>query len=111
MKFRLTDKKAGVNESIIPYFGSYGTSIKQAMHQNLVRFGYKVWCLNYPSGYLLAFDVYQGIKGQDTDYKDMFGVEKGNVLSLIDHFPEHEPLYLFLDNFFTSVLFLKDLSK
>ena len=35
---------------------------------------YKVRCLNYPFGYLLAFDVYQGSKGQNTDCKDMCGV-------------------------------------
>ena len=111
MKYRPTEKKADVDESMVPYFGSYGASIKQAMRQKPVRFGYKVWCLNYPSGYLLAFDVYQGSKGQNTDYKDVFGVGGGNVLSLIDHFPEHEPLHLFLDNFFTSILLLEEMNK
>ena len=48
------------------------------------HFGYKMWYLNYPSGYLLAFDVYQGSKRQNTDSKDIFGVVGQNVLFLID---------------------------
>ena len=44
------------------------------MGQKPVRLDYKVWSLNYPSGYLHAFDVYQGNKVQNTDYNDMFGV-------------------------------------
>lgn len=59
---------------MVPYLGSYGASIKQAMGQKPVRFDYKVLCLNYPSGYLHAFDVYQRNKVQNTDYNDMFGV-------------------------------------
>ena len=51
--------------------------MKQALRQKSVRFGCKVWCLNYPSGYLLVFDVYQGSKGQNNDYKDVFGVGGG----------------------------------
>ena len=104
MKQRATEKKADVDESMVPYFGSYGASIKFAMHQKPVCFGYKVWCLNYLSGYLLVFDVYQGSKGQNIDCKDIFGVGRGNVFSLIDHFSEHVSLHLFLENLFTSVL-------
>ena len=59
---------------MVPYLGSYGASIKQALGQKPVRLDYKVWSLNYPSGYLHAFDVYQGNKVQNTDYNDMFGV-------------------------------------
>ena len=111
MKYRPTEKKADVDESMVPYFGSYGASSKQAMCQNLVRFGSNVWSLNYPSGYLLVFDVYQGSKGQNTDYKDMFGVGGQNVYSLVDHFAEHESLHLFFEFFFTSVLLLEGLRK
>ena len=41
----------------------------------------------------------------------MFGVGAGNVPSLIDDFPEHEPFNLFLDNSFTSILLFEELSK
>ena len=57
MKYQTTEKKADVDESMVPCFGIYGASIKKAMHQKPVLFGYKVWCLNYPSGHLLSFDV------------------------------------------------------
>ena len=100
MEYQPTEKKTDVDESMVPYICSYGAGVKQAMRQKLVRFGYEVLCLNYPSGYLLTFDAYQGSKGQNTDYKDMLPVGGGNLISLIDHFPEHEPLHMFLDNFF-----------
>ena len=82
MKYRPTEKKADVDESMVPYFGSYGASIKQAMQQKPVHFGYKVWCLNYLSGYVLAFDASQGSKGENTDYKDLFGVGEGGMFFL-----------------------------
>ena len=41
----------------------------------------------------------------------MFGVGAGNVPSLIDDFPEHEPFNLFFDNSFTSILLFEELSK
>ena len=111
MKYQPTERKADINESMVPYFGSYGAGIKQAMHQKPDRFCCKVCCLKYLSGYLLTFDVHQGSKGQNTGYKDIFGVSAEKVFSLIGHFLGNGPLHLFLDNFFVSVLLFKELSK
>ena len=99
MKYQPTERKADINESMVPYFGSYGAGIKQAMHQKPDRFCCKVCCLKYLSGYLLAFDVHQGSKGQNTGYKDIFGVSGEKVFSLIGHFLGNGLLHLFLDNF------------
>ena len=49
MTYGPAEKKADVDASMVPYFGSYEASIKQAMCQKLIRFGCKVWCLNYLS--------------------------------------------------------------
>ncbi|GBN80075.1 Chimeric ERCC6-PGBD3 protein [Araneus ventricosus] len=46
------------DECIIVYFGRH--SCKQFIRSKPIRFGYKVWCINTPDGYLLNFDVYQG---------------------------------------------------
>ena len=45
------------DEAMIEYFGRH--SCKQALHKP-IRFGYKLWSQNTPSGYLILFDVYQG---------------------------------------------------
>ena len=77
-------KEGDVDESMVPYFGKYGGSIKQSIRNKPIRFGYKVWCFNLSDGYLIAFDVYQGKHGQKPAYKDKFGVGGGTVLSLLD---------------------------
>ena len=64
------------------YQASYGSKACSFWLQSVVVKEI-IFSLNYSSGYLHAFDVYQGNKVQNTDYNDMFGVEWGNVLSLI----------------------------
>ena len=39
MKYRPSEKKSDVDESMVPYFGSYGASIELATHQKPVHFG------------------------------------------------------------------------
>ena len=46
------------DESMIEYFGKHGC--KQAIRNKPIRFWYKVWCQNTVSGFLFAFDLYQG---------------------------------------------------
>ena len=41
----------------------------------------------------------------------MFRVGGGNILSLVNHFPEYKSLHLFLEIFFTSVLLPEELSQ
>ncbi|KAF2891778.1 hypothetical protein ILUMI_14395 [Ignelater luminosus] len=46
------------DECMVSYYGRH--SRKQFIREKPIRLGYKMWCLNTPSGYLVNFDVYQG---------------------------------------------------
>ena len=107
LKYCPSEKIGDVDEAMIPYYGTYGCGIRQAMRQKPIRF----WCLNYPDGYLIAFDVYQGAKGRPNPHKEKFGVEGGSVLALVDRLPEDHKLHLFLDNYFTSPALYDELSR
>ena len=50
-------QKISHDEAMIGYFGRH--SCKQAIRIKPIRFGYKVWCENIPSEYLILFEVYQ----------------------------------------------------
>ena len=51
-------QKISHDEAMIEYFGRH--SCKHAIRNKPIRFGYKVWCQNTPSRYLILSDVYQG---------------------------------------------------
>ena len=53
MEHFVTIKKISHDEAMVVY-------LEQATSNKPVRFGYKVWYQNAPSGYLTAFVVYQG---------------------------------------------------
>ncbi len=59
------DLNLDLDESMIEYFGRHGC--KQTIRNKPVRFGFKAWCLNSPSVYLLQFDLYQGSTVTQTD--------------------------------------------
>ena len=99
MKYIPPGKSFDVDEGMIPYFGRYGCSIKQAMLQKPVRFGY-----------LITFNIYQGANSKSTEYRKSFGVGADTVSSLIDRMPK-QPVSLFLDNYFTSPALFKGLTK
>ena len=50
-----------IDESMIPYFGGHGT--KQFIRGKPIRFGYKMWALTTPSGYLSQIEPYQDARG------------------------------------------------
>ena len=82
-----------VDESMIPYYGK--NHLKQSMRSKPVRFGFKMFCLNQPSGYLVYCDLYQG-----TGHMEFieFGLSDGIVLYLISKLPVKGIIYM--DNFF-----------
>ena len=47
-----------VDESMAPYYGRHGA--KQFIRGKPIRYGYKIWCLNTPDGYLVQCEPYQG---------------------------------------------------
>ena len=57
-------KNLSIDESMIPYYGGYGA--KLFIHEKPKRFGYKMWALTTPLGYVLQFEPYQRTCGQQT---------------------------------------------
>lgn len=97
------------DESMIKYFGRH--SCKQFIRGKPIRFGYKMWCLNDPSGYLVNFDLYQGTnpKGH-LPFEQEFGKNIAPMINMIHEFPEDIrklPFRFYFDNLFTgfNVLF------
>ncbi|CAG0892315.1 unnamed protein product [Cyprideis torosa] len=90
------------DEAILEYFGH------NSMKQKSIRFGYKLWCLNTPEGYLIAFDPYQGKSGKQVEEElaEIFGKSASTVLVLLDQLPEevkHLPFHITFYNLFTTL--------
>ena len=50
-----------IDEPMVPYFCRHGA--KQFIRGKPIRFGFKLWCLATPLGYLVQMEPYQGAKG------------------------------------------------
>ena len=61
------------DESMIKYYRKYGC--KQFIRGKSTRFGYKAWCLNQTTGYLVNFGLYQGSRA-NTENEDSLKVGK-----------------------------------
>ena len=94
------------DESMIKYFGK--SSLKQSLRMKPIRFGYKVWSMNDPLGYLAAYELYQGANfGTEEGIYDAVGKTSGTVLHLIDQISAQDhcanlPFHVMCDNLFTS---------
>ncbi|KAF2891946.1 hypothetical protein ILUMI_14227, partial [Ignelater luminosus] len=101
------------DESMVEYFGRHGC--KQCIRNNPIRFGYKVWCLNTPEGYLINCEVYQGKNpNSNSTYEATFGKGAAPLIQMLDDLPariKHLPLYLYFDNLFTSMSLLVEQRK
>ena len=93
------------DEAVVEYFGR--NSMKQHIIEKPLRFGYKVWCLNTPLGYLIAFIPYQGKCGQyDEQIAKVFGKSSGTVVSLMNQLSDEIrclPFHVLFDNLFSSL--------
>ena len=101
----IPEQEMSHDEAMIKYFGKNG--LKQSIRNKPIRFGYKVWVLATVSGYVVAFDLYQGkgIGTNTTTNVKTVGAAAASVLDLLDLLPEdklHLPYHIFADNFFTS---------
>lgn len=98
------EQNLSYDESMISYFGRHGC--KQFIKGKPIRFGYKVWSLCTPSGYMLNFEVYQGKNPRSNeDYEAKFGKCAAPLVSMIDDFPDilkGLPFSFYFDNLFTS---------
>ena len=95
-----------INESMVPYFGRHG--LKQHIHGKPIRFGYKVWCMCTPEGYLIQAEPYQGANTGDNI--EGLGMGGSVVADLISELP-HSNFSLFFDNLFTSLPLMDYLSE
>lgn len=96
-----------IDESIIPYFGRH--SGKQFIRGKPIRFGFKLWCLCDPSGYLYHAEPYCG---SSTDIADVGFGQGGNVvMSLVNKCDLLPGTRIYFDNLFTSVPLLDELTK
>lgn len=95
-----------VDESMIPYYGK--NHLKQSMRSKPVRFGFKMFCLNQPSGYLVYCDPYQGKGSGHMEFIE-FGLSGGIVLYLISKLPVKGIIYM--DNFFSSEKLFHEMTR
>jgi DNA excision repair protein ERCC-6 len=96
LRFGVFTTKLSVDESMVPYFGRFGC--KMFIRGKPVRFGYKVWCLCSPSGYMFAFDVYTGKKEGAQRATSVGATTVLNLLKVCDT-SLHE---VYFDSFFTD---------
>lgn len=97
------EENLSYDESMIRYFGRHGC--KQFIRGKPVRFGYKVWSLNTPSGYLINFEIYQGKNPRsNTEYEKSYGKAAAPLLQMIEEMGDKKNFRynFFFDNLFTG---------
>ena len=97
------------DESMIPYYGKFGQTLKERMSLKLVRSGYKLWCFNLQGGYLYNFEIYQG-KGSKNEFSDKFDLGPIVVLGLLKSLPPGQ-FCVYIDNYFNSMPLMKHLKQ
>lgn len=97
-------QNVNVDESMVPYYGRH--SAKQFIRGKPIRWGFKMWCLNTPDGYLIQFEPYQG-KGTVT-MKPSLGMGGSVVMDLLSELPNLK-FQVFMDNLFTSLPLMDEL--
>ena len=95
---------------MIPYFDK--RSAKQFIRGKPIRFGYKMWALTTPLGYVLHFEAYQGAHGRQTEYLGL-GIGGSVVIGLISEVQEEigSSYHLTFDNLFTSYILVDCLTS
>lgn len=92
-------EQLSIDESMVPYFGHHGA--KQFLKGKPIRYGYKMWCMNEPLGYLMTFEPYQGALKKEN--KAALGVGGSVVLNLVAQLPKNLPFKIYGDRFFSSL--------
>lgn len=100
-------QKLSVDESMIPYYGHHGC--KQFIRGKPIRFGYKTWCLNTCTGYLLQCEPYQG--AGTTPLDPSLGMGGSVVMNLLSKLPPDVHYTVFFDNLFTSLKLIDRLTQ
>ncbi|GFR68312.1 PiggyBac transposable element-derived protein 3 [Elysia marginata] len=104
LQFWPASQNVNVDKSMIHYYG--GHSAKQFVRGKPIRYGYKMWCLNTPDGYLIQSEPYQG---QGTvPIKPSLGMGGSVVVDLFSELPA-QGFHVFTDNLFTSLALMSEL--
>lgn len=113
VEYFVPEENLSYDEAMIEYFGKHGC--KQFIKGKPVRFGYKVWCLTTPSGYLVNFEIYQGkkeIKSSRENWEKLYGKCAAPLMEMIEELLEPDlPYHFFFDNLFTGLQLLYDLKE
>ncbi|KAJ8947606.1 hypothetical protein NQ314_008575 [Rhamnusium bicolor] len=103
-KYFVSEKNLAFDESMVKYYGKH--SCKQFLRAKPIRFGYKVWCLNTVTGYLIDFEIYQGKSVTlDIDIERNFGNAVAPLVKMIEELPDnlkYFPFSFYFDNLFTT---------
>ncbi|XP_039284212.1 piggyBac transposable element-derived protein 3-like [Nilaparvata lugens] len=101
------------DESMIEYYGRHGC--KQFIRAKPIRFGYKVWCVNAPLGYLMNFEIYQGKSlNMPSEYEELFGKSSALLVKMLEKLPGDKkdlPYICVFDNLFSNFPLLKFLRE
>ena len=96
-----------LDESIIPYYGRYGT--KQLVRGKPIRFGFKIWCLCFLDGYFIHAEIYCR---SDTDIEETkLRQETDILLGLVEKCKMERESTVTIDNLFTSLPLLDKLTE
>jgi hypothetical protein len=101
------EKHLSIDESMVPYFGRH--SCKQFIRGKPIRFGYKLWCMNTNTGYLLQFEPYQG--ANTTPTKPGLGMGGSVVVDLLSELDLSVKYHVYFDNLFTSLKLMDFLNR
>lgn len=103
------ERNLSYDESMIRYYGRHGC--KQFIRGKPIRFGYKVWSLNTPAGYMINFEVYQGNNPRaNPQYEQLFGKCAAPLVQMINDLEANKGKLrynFFFDNLFTGINLLK----
>lgn len=99
MKYTTLLENLSVDKNMVPYFGRHPT--KQFIRGKPIRYGYKMWCVCDPLGYLLNFEPYP-VKQAHRKNMDL-GVDGSVVRQLLSNFPRYGPFKIYADRYFSSL--------
>ena len=113
MKNYIPEQCMNYDECMIPYFGRH--PCKQFIRGKPIRFGFKAWCLNTSSGYLISFEIYQGNRVSANDeYESHYGKCAAPLVEMLDNLPHDTkslPFRLYFDNLFTGFNLINHLKQ
>ncbi|XP_040573820.2 piggyBac transposable element-derived protein 3-like [Lepeophtheirus salmonis] len=100
-------KFMSVDEIMVPYYGRHGD--KQYIRGKPVRFGFKLWAACASDGTLLHVEPYCGSCTNIPDHG--FGHGPNVVLEMVNKTGLKEGQHVICDNYFGTVLMLKELAR